>query len=202
MHCSSVCERLHSTVFLKKNFFLGNSCPLWQALLLGRQFQNSNLKSFFRIVQQYYWEDTISCQPNHILIMLYLWKIQVFYFAFAFRNIFVCVSASSCWYCLLFFNEIWVWGLSNNCGIIIAWISGIVGNSLSESDVFSTSISISASVLSMIVDPFNFYASPIHNNQFFLINPESNITSFPNLTAPSQILAGLHVSFLRLASAY
>ena len=102
--------------FLKKEFLLGNSCPLWQALLLGRQFQNSNLKSFFRIVQQYYWEDTISCQPNHILIMLYLWKIQVFYFAFAFRNIFVCVSASSCWYCLLFFMR---YGFED-CLIIVA----------------------------------------------------------------------------------
>ena len=78
------------TRFLKKEFLLGNSCPLWQAFLLGMQLHNSNLKPFFRIVHQYYWEDTISCQPNHIMIILYLWKIQVFYFILHFRT-FLCV---------------------------------------------------------------------------------------------------------------
>ena len=70
--------------FLKKKFFfLGNSCPLWQAVLLGMQFQNSNLNLLFRLVYQYYWENKLSCQSSHNALSM---KNSGLLFHSAFRN--------------------------------------------------------------------------------------------------------------------
>ena len=120
--------------FLKKKFFfLGNSCPLWQAVLLGMQFQNSNLKLLFRIVYQYYWENNLSCKSSHNALSM---KNLGLLFHSAFRNTSVhafqllvvgIVHWTYCWYCVL---EVWVWGMSNNCGAIIAWVLGIVETSV------------------------------------------------------------------------
>ena len=45
IHYSQVSENLSSTIFVKKEFLLGNSCRSWQAVILGVQLQNS---FFFR----------------------------------------------------------------------------------------------------------------------------------------------------------
>ena len=94
---------------------------------------------------------------------------------------------SGCWYCLL---EVWVWGLYNNCGVTIAWVSEIVWTSFSEFNKFSNSISISASVSSLIMGSFNLYASSLTYNSFFLISLQSNIIKFPK----SHGLRFLHVA--------
>ena len=87
----------------------------------------------------------------------------------------MCDSAFSCWYFLL---EIWVWGLSNSRNVIIVSVSGIVGTSISGSNGFKTSDTISAQVSSMIIDYFNLYGSSVNNNKFFFTNSESNIINF------------------------
>ena len=84
----------------------------------------------------------------------------------------------------------WVWALSNNYGVIIAWVSGIMGTSFLESNKFSTTVSISASVLSIKMDSFNLYASLVTNYSFFLINSESNFIDF----STSHGLGFLHVA--------
>ena len=59
-----------------------------------------------------------------------------------------------------------------------------------ESNKFSTTVSISASVLSIKMDSFNLYASLVTNYSFFLINSESNFIDF----STSHGLGFLHVA--------
>ena len=67
-----------------------------------------------------------------------------------------------------------------------------MGTSFLESNKFSTTVSISASVLSIKMDSFNLYASLVTNYSFFLINSESNFIDF----STSHGLGFLHVSLL------
>ena len=65
-----------------------------------------------------------------------------------------------------------------------------MGTSFLESDKFSTTVSISASVLSIKMDSFNLYASLLTNYSLFLINSESNFIDF----STSHGLGFLHVA--------
>ena len=42
------------------------------------------------------------------------------------------LSGTYCWYCVL---EVWVWGMSNNCGAIIVWVSGMAETSMESMDL-------------------------------------------------------------------
>ena len=97
------------------------------------KFQNSNLKLLFRKVYQYYWENNLSCQSSHNVLST---KNSGLLFHSAFRNTSVhvfqllvadIVHLTYYWYCVL---EVWVWGMSNNCGAIIAWVLGIMETSV------------------------------------------------------------------------
>ena len=65
-----------------------------------------------------------------------------------------------------------------------------MGTSFLESNKFSTTVSISASVLSIKMDSFNLCASLVTNYSFFLINSESNFIDF----STSHGLGFLHVA--------
>ena len=65
-----------------------------------------------------------------------------------------------------------------------------MGTSFLEFDKFSTTVSISASVLSIKMDSFNLYASLVTNYSLFLINSESNFIDF----STSHGLGFLHVA--------